>query len=56
MDLNDFNLIQTHSNFTRSKQDLPELDKFEIKYGFEGFVERKNFPYRNFFIFEMDFE
>jgi hypothetical protein len=27
-----------------------------MKYGFEGFYERNNFPYRNFFIFKVDFE
>jgi hypothetical protein len=31
---------------------LPELEKFEIKYGCEGFDERNNFPYRNFPRFE----
>jgi hypothetical protein len=28
-------------------QDLPELKKIEIKYGFEVCDERNNFPYRN---------
>jgi hypothetical protein len=28
----------------------------KIKYGFEGFDERNNFPYKNFFRFEVDFE
>jgi hypothetical protein len=32
------------------------LQKIEIKYGFEGFDERNNFPYRNFSRFEMEFE
>jgi hypothetical protein len=32
------------------------LNKFQIKYGFEVFQIRNNFPYRNFFIFEVDFE
>jgi hypothetical protein len=38
------------------KKDLPELEKFEIKYGFEGFNERNNFIHQNFFIFEVDCE
>jgi hypothetical protein len=32
---------------------VPELEKFEIKY---GFAERNNFLHRNFFKFEVDFE
>jgi hypothetical protein len=39
-----------------SKKDLTELQKIEIKYRFEGFDERNNFPYRNFLIFELEFE
>jgi hypothetical protein len=31
------------SNFDQSKKDLPELRNFEIKYGFEGFKERRTF-------------
>jgi hypothetical protein len=42
-------------NFDRSKKHLFELQKFEIKYGSEGFEERNNFCHRNFFIFKMDF-
>jgi hypothetical protein len=42
-------------NFDRSKKHLFELQKFEIKYGSEGFEERNNFCQRNFFIFKMDF-
>jgi hypothetical protein len=48
-----------HSNFYKfdqSKFDLPELQKFEIKYGREGFEEGNNFLHRKFFRFEMDFE
>jgi hypothetical protein len=33
---------------------LPELEKFEIKYGCAGFEEGNNFLHRNFFRFEMD--
>jgi hypothetical protein len=50
------NKIQTCSNLIRFKQDLPELENLEIKYGFEGFDERNNFAYRNFLRFEMYFE
>jgi hypothetical protein len=39
-----------------SKEDLSELENFEIKYGCEGFEERNDFLYMNFFISEMDFE
>jgi hypothetical protein len=38
------------------KKDLLEPRKFEIKYCFEGLDERNNFPYRNLFRFEVDFE
>jgi hypothetical protein len=40
----------------QSKYGLPELKKFQIKYSFEVFEIRNNFPYRNFLIFKMDFE
>jgi hypothetical protein len=32
------------------------LEKFEIKYGFEGFDERNNFLHMNFSRFELDFK
>jgi hypothetical protein len=38
------------------KKDLPYLQNFEIKYGFEGFEERKKIIHRNFLIFKMDME
>jgi hypothetical protein len=38
------------------KKDLPELQKIEIKYGYEGFDIWKNFPYKNFHIFKKDYE
>jgi hypothetical protein len=53
---NKFEFKSTRSNLFQSKQDLPELEKFEIKYSFEGFDERNNFTYRNFRRFEVDFE
>jgi hypothetical protein len=36
------NSFQTNSNLIRSKQDLPELENFEIKYGFKEFDEGNN--------------
>jgi hypothetical protein len=50
------NQIQTHSNLICSKWDLPELENFEIIYGYEGFDVINNFPYRNFLRFEKDLE
>jgi hypothetical protein len=47
--------IQILSNFDQSKNDLPKLKKFEIKYGYEGFEESNNFLDSNFFRFETDF-
>jgi uncharacterized membrane protein len=32
------------------------LEKFQIKYVFEGFEERSNLLHINFFRFELDFE
>jgi hypothetical protein len=52
-----FQMISKYrSNIGQSKKDAPELGKFEIKYGFEGFDETNNFPYINFFRCEVDFE
>jgi hypothetical protein len=53
---NRFEYFQIHSKFHLSKLGLPKLKIFEIKYAFEGFEERNNFLYRNFFKFEVDFE
>jgi hypothetical protein len=39
-----------------SKRVLTKLEKFEIKYGFEGFAEGNNFLHRNFFGFKMGSE
>jgi hypothetical protein len=50
------NTIQTHSNWIRSKNDLPELKKFEIKCGSEGFEEINNFLHMKFFRFDLDVE
>jgi hypothetical protein len=36
--------------------DLPHHENFEIKYGYQGFEIRKNFPYRNLLKFVMEFE
>jgi hypothetical protein len=48
--------FQSNSNLPRFKIHLPGLKKFQVKYGFEEFGIRNNFPYRNVLIFEMDFE
>jgi hypothetical protein len=45
-----------NSNYYCFKKDLPEIEKFEIKYGFEGFEEWNNFLYINFFRLEVNFE
>jgi hypothetical protein len=57
------NGIQTISNrfkfapsFDRSKRCLPLLKRFQIKYGWKEIEIRNNRPYRNFSIFEMEFE
>jgi hypothetical protein len=49
-----FKRIQIPSNFDRPKKDTPELENFEIKYGYEGFEERNKLLHRNFSRFEMD--
>jgi hypothetical protein len=54
--ISNFIRIQILSSFDRSKNDFPELEKFEIKYDREGFEERNNFLHRKFFRFEMKFE
>jgi hypothetical protein len=53
-----FNGFKLYSNsfIDRSKNDLLEQEKFEIKYGCEGFEERNNFLHSNFFRSKMDFE
>jgi hypothetical protein len=50
------NSNQTRSNFILSKLDIQKLEKFEIKYCFEGFDHRNNFLHRNLSRFEMDFK
>jgi hypothetical protein len=50
------NLNQTHPNFILSKQDLPGIKIFEIKYGCEGLEERNSFLHRNFLRLEMKIE
>jgi hypothetical protein len=39
-----------------SKKDLPELENFEIKYGFEDLEEMNNVLHRNFLRIVMDLE
>jgi hypothetical protein len=52
----DLNSKQNCSDFVCSKQDLPEVEKFEIKYNSYSFEEMTNFIHRNFFRFKLDFE
>jgi hypothetical protein len=54
--LNIFILVQKCSNLIRPKTDILKLQKFEIKYGFEGLDESNNFIHRNFSRFEMNFK
>jgi hypothetical protein len=56
LSLNYLKQFQINSNLFCSKHDLHELKFFEIKYGFEGFDRRNNFPYRKFSRFKVDFE
>jgi hypothetical protein len=49
-------MVQKNSNFDRSKFDLLELKKFEIKFGFEDLEIMNNFLQRNFFRFGRDVE
>jgi hypothetical protein len=54
-----FCFIQSHFNGTdmiRSEDGLPELKKFQIKYGCEWIKIRNNFPYCNFSKFGIEFE
>jgi hypothetical protein len=37
-------------------EDFPNSEKFQIKYGFEGFEIGKNFTYWNFSKFSVGFE
>jgi hypothetical protein len=46
-----FENVQNFPNFDQSKFDLPELQKFEINYGFEDLEKMNNFLHRNFFRF-----
>jgi hypothetical protein len=39
-----FNLISNGIDLIRSKEVLPDFKKFQIKYGFEAFEIRNNFP------------
>jgi hypothetical protein len=43
-------------NVDRSKRCLPQLQKFQMKYGWKELEIRNNFPYRNFSRFETEFE
>jgi hypothetical protein len=48
--------IYIGSNFILSKQDLPKLEKIEIKYDSEGLDDSNNFTSINFFRFEINFK
>jgi hypothetical protein len=50
---NDFKFT---SNFDSFKRYILVLQKFQIKYGWNDLEIGNNFPYRNFSIFEMEFE
>jgi hypothetical protein len=50
------NRFLTDLNLNRPIGGLIKLKKFHIKYGFEVFEIRENFPYRNFSRFKKDFE
>jgi hypothetical protein len=52
----DSNQVQIVSNFDRSKNGLPELQKFGIKYGCEGLEESNKFVHRNFIRLKINFE
>jgi hypothetical protein len=51
-----FKRFQTRSNIDRLKNDLPELENFEKKYGYEEFEEGNNFLHMNVLRFGMDFK
>jgi hypothetical protein len=53
---NHFKIDPNHSNFDCLKNDLPELEKIELKYDFEGFEEGNNFLHRHVFRFVMETE
>jgi hypothetical protein len=58
-DLNYFQKFKPSSNclkLERLKWCLPHLEKFQIKYGHEGFEVRNNFPYWNVSKFRIEFE
>jgi hypothetical protein len=40
-----FNFFEKRLELIRSKEVLPEFEFFQIKYGFEDFEIRNNFPY-----------
>jgi hypothetical protein len=58
--------VQINSKYSNFNSNAPKLDliqielsrlkNFQIKYGWKVFEIRNNFPYKDFLIFEMDFE
>jgi hypothetical protein len=53
---NEFEFKSNPFKLFLSKLHLHKLEKFKIKYCFEGFDERNNFLHRNVSRFEMDFK
>jgi hypothetical protein len=51
-----FKWFQIASNFDHPKNSLPELQKFEINYGFEALENMNSSLHINFFRFRMDFK
>jgi hypothetical protein len=54
--LNQFKRFQIASNIDHPKNAIPELQKFEEKYGFEAPEKMNNFLHRNFLRFRMYFK
>jgi hypothetical protein len=51
-----FYFFSKEANLNCFNSCLLELENFQIKYGFEGFEVRNNFPYWNFSRFKTNFE
>jgi hypothetical protein len=54
--LNEFKIIQIQFKPDSIQTGLSQAQKIKIKYDFEGFDERNNFPYINLLRFEVYFE
>jgi hypothetical protein len=51
-----YEIFQNLLEWIQSKDSLSELENFQIKYDFEAFEIRNNFPYRKFLGFKTKFE